>query len=131
MQTANVVFDAELMRRYGGEGPRYTSYPTALQFREGVDAVAYESAAITSVGALQNQPLSVYVHIPFCFAPCFYCGCNKIVTSRLELAERYARSLVREISLRSPLFSNQRTVQQMHFGGGTPTFLPARRLIEI
>jgi len=131
MQTANVVFDAELMRRYGGEGPRYTSYPTALQFREGVDAVAYESAAITSVGALQNQPLSVYVHIPFCFSPCFYCGCNKVVTRRLDVPLAYVRRLLKEIAMRAAYFKRSRVVEQLHFGGGTPSFLPKRSLVEL
>jgi len=131
MHTASVVFDAELMRRYGGEGPRYTSYPTALQFREGIDAVAYESAAVTSVGSLQNQPLSVYVHIPFCFSPCFYCGCNKVVTRRLDVPLAYVRRLLKEIAMRAAYFKRSRVVEQLHFGGGTPSFLPKRSLIEI
>lgn len=131
MSEAIVAFDSDLMRRYDREGPRYTSYPTAAQFRETIEAGDYRREALASAGARGRHPLSVYVHIPFCFAPCFYCGCNKIVTSRLEVAERYSQSLLREISLRSPLFNRERTVEQMHFGGGTPTFLPARRLIEI
>jgi len=131
MDTANVVFDAELMRRYGGEGPRYTSYPTALQFREGIDAVDYESAAVTSPGALQHHPLSVYVHIPFCFSPCFYCGCNKVVTRRLDIPHAYVKRLLKEIAMRAAYFKRSRVVEQLHFGGGTPSFLPKRSLIEL
>lgn len=129
--TATVAFDGALMRRYDREGPRYTSYPTAAQFREIIDEDDYEREARHSRGARALHPLSLYVHIPFCFAPCFYCGCNKIVTSRLELADGYSQSLIREISLRSACFPAKRSVEQLHFGGGTPTFLPARRLVEI
>ena len=80
-----VLFDADLMRRYDREGPRYTSYPTALQFREDLDPQAYQAAATLSDGARDGSPLSIYVHVPFCQSPCFYCGCNKIVTRQLHL----------------------------------------------
>lgn len=126
-----VSFDADLMRRYDREGPRYTSYPTALQFREGIDAVDYEKAAAESRGAAEEQPLSLYVHIPFCFSPCFYCGCNKVVTRHLDRADSYVRQLLREISHRSTYFKRSRIIEQVHFGGGTPTFLPNKRLIEL
>ncbi|MGC1521133.1 MAG: hypothetical protein WA803_06290, partial [Steroidobacteraceae bacterium] len=69
---AAVSFDADRMRRYDGEGPRYTSYPTAQYFSEGLAPNAYEWAAATSRGARDGNPLSAYVHIPFCFSPCFY-----------------------------------------------------------
>ena len=75
-----VCFDPELMRRYDREGPRYTSYPTAQQFHEGLAPQAYETAARTSRGAKALEPLLLYVHIPFCISPCFNCGCNKVVT---------------------------------------------------
>jgi len=126
-----VSFDSDLMRRYDREGPRYTSYPTALQFRDGIEAGDYARAAATSRGALEGQPLSLYVHIPFCFSPCFYCGCNKIVTRHLDRADTYVRQLLSEISRRSGYFSRTRTVEQMHFGGGTPTFLPKKLLVEL
>jgi len=126
-----VCFDPDLMRRYDREGPRYTSYPTAMQFRNGVAAGDYEQAAATSAGADQRMPLSLYVHVPFCLTPCFYCGCNKIVTRRLARADDYVRHLVREISQRGAIFGRERTVEQLHFGGGTPTYLPRRLLIEL
>ncbi|HTV98122.1 MAG TPA: oxygen-independent coproporphyrinogen III oxidase [Steroidobacteraceae bacterium] len=131
MGAATVAFDTEIMCRYDREGPRYTSYPTAAQFRETIGASDYRREALHSRGARAAAPLSLYVHIPFCYAPCFYCGCNKMVTSRLELADAYCTSLGREISLRGACFGGRRSVEQMHFGGGTPTFLPTRRLIEL
>ncbi|MGD0491529.1 MAG: oxygen-independent coproporphyrinogen III oxidase [Steroidobacteraceae bacterium] len=132
MTTATAVcFDADLMRRYDREGPRYTSYPTAMQFRDGIEAGDYERAAAASVGANEGLPLSLYVHIPFCLSPCFYCGCNKIVTRRPERADDYVRRLLCEIGRRSAYFGRSRTVEQMHFGGGTPTFLPRQLLIEL
>src|SRR5271167_4934317 len=126
-----VSFDADLMRRYDREGPRYTSYPTALQFREGIDADDYARAASSSRGALEGHPLSLYVHIPFCFSPCFYCGCNKVITRQLDRADIYVRHLLREITQRGAYFDRNRVVEQMHFGGGTPTYLPKKLLTEL
>jgi oxygen-independent coproporphyrinogen-3 oxidase len=126
-----VSFNTDLMRRYDREGPRYTSYPTAMQFRAGIDVGDYERATATSPGANEGMPLSLYVHVPFCLSPCFYCGCNKIVTRRLDRADTYVRHLLREISQRGGYFGRERTVEQMHFGGGTPTFLPRQLLIEL
>src|SRR5579871_448790 len=126
-----VPFDAGLMRRYDREGPRYTSYPTALQFHGGVGESDFARAAATSRGALERAPLSLYVHIPFCQSPCFYCGCNKIVTRKLDRADRYVERLGAEIERRSRYFERGRTVEQLHFGGGTPTFLPRKRLVEL
>lgn len=131
MSAWSVAFDSDLMRRYDREGPRYTSYPTAAQFTESIDASDYQLEARTGPGAQAGQPLSVYVHIPFCFAPCFYCACNKIVTSRLEVADTYVESLKQEIALRAACFDRKRTVDQLHLGGGTPTFLPPPRLIAL
>ena len=126
-----VSFDADCMRRYDREGPRYTSYPTAQQFADGLAPNAYELAAVTSRGAREGQPLSAYVHIPFCSSPCFYCGCNKIITHKLERMDAYVGHLLSEISLRSRVFDRNRVVDQLHFGGGTPTYLPAKYLVEI
>jgi oxygen-independent coproporphyrinogen-3 oxidase len=126
-----VSFDADCMRRYDREGPRYTSYPTAQQFADGLAPNAYERAAATSRGAREGHPLSVYVHIPFCSSPCFYCGCNKIITHKLARMDAYVGHLLSEISLRSRLFDRNRVVDQLHFGGGTPTYLPVKFLVEI
>ncbi|HUX72731.1 MAG TPA: oxygen-independent coproporphyrinogen III oxidase [Steroidobacteraceae bacterium] len=129
--TMQVTFDPELMRRYDREGPRYTSYPTALQFHETVAADAYAAAAAASAGAAARAPLSLYVHIPFCRSPCFYCGCNKIVTRQMERADVYLARLHAEIALRGQYFDRGRGVEQLHFGGGTPTFLDADRLAAL
>lgn len=122
-----VYFDPDLMQRYDREGPRYTSYPTAMQFRE-LPPSSYEAAATSSRGALDKSPLSLYVHIPFCRSPCFYCGCNKIVTRQVERSDPYLARLFTEISMRSAFFDRDREVEQLHLGGGTPTFLPPERL---
>jgi oxygen-independent coproporphyrinogen-3 oxidase len=131
MRSADVTFDAGLMRRYDREGPRYTSYPSARQFHDRLPPDAYRQAASTSRGAVEGGPLSVYVHLPFCFSPCFYCGCNKVVTRQLSPVEAYVRHLLDEVGRRAAYFDRERVVEQMHFGGGTPTFLPKKRLIEL
>lgn len=126
-----VCFDPELMRRYDREGPRYTSYPTALQFHEGLASQAYETAARSSRGATALEPLSLYVHIPFCFSPCFYCGCNKVVTRQAGRGDDYLRDLNKEMALRSRWFDSSRPIEQLHLGGGTPTFLSTQRLAAL
>lgn len=132
MRSATAVyFDPSIMQRYDREGPRYTSYPSARQFSERLEPDAYARAAATSPGALDGSPLSLYVHLPFCFSPCFYCGCNKVVTHQLDRVDTYVRHLLQEVTRRSGLFDRRRVVEQMHFGGGTPTFLPKKLLIEL
>src|SRR6202051_317640 len=126
-----VSFDADRMRRYDREGPRYTSYPTAQQFAEGVSPNEYARAAAASRGMREGQPLSAYVPIPFCFSPCFYCDCNKIITHQLDRIDTYGRHLLDEISMRSRYFDGNRVIAQLHFGGGAPPEPPKRRLIEI
>lgn len=122
-----IVFDAELMRRYERNGPRYTSYPTAAQFRSDFDRHAYRRAALLS-NADPAMPLAAYVHVPFCASPCFYCGCNKVVTRDPAHAELYLQRLKKEIELQSQLFDVRRILRQLHFGGGTPTFLTVPQL---
>jgi len=121
-----VCFDQDLIERYGGRGPRYTSYPTALQFDERFTAGDYERVARHS--NLSGRPLSVYVHIPFCRTLCYYCACNKIVTRNAERVAKYLASLEREIDLQSGLFDDTRRVEQLHFGGGTPTYLNRKQM---
>ncbi|WP_129644557.1 oxygen-independent coproporphyrinogen III oxidase [Peristeroidobacter agariperforans] len=119
--------DATLIRRYDCHGPRYTSYPTAVQFHPGFDEQSYRRAALLS-NAGSPPPLSIYVHVPFCAKPCFYCGCNKIITRDPVHAEQYLQRLQREIELQSALFERRRNVRQLHFGGGTPTYLTLGQL---
>ncbi len=114
-------FDADLIRRYGGRGPRYTSYPTALQFHEDVSEAEYRRNAIASNAT--GSPLSIYVHIPFCRTLCYYCACTKIVTPNAPRVAAYLDDLHTEIALQAGLFADGRVVEQLHFGGGTPTYL--------
>ena len=116
------TFPAELITKYGLAGPRYTSYPTALQFHEGFDAEAYRRHVQNSNDDLIPRPLSLYVHLPFCKELCYYCACNKKVTRNTQLAEVYLEHLDKEIEMQGSLFDRDRQVIQLHFGGGTPTY---------
>ena len=131
IDSTTVHFDAQMMARYGQAGPRYISYPTAPQFKREITAQEYILAATQSDQALKREPLSVYVHIPFCFSPCFYCGCNRVITRDVAQAERYLHYLKREIAMRGRHFDRRRPVEQLHFGGGTPTFLPKPLLDDL
>ncbi|MCG6118325.1 MAG: oxygen-independent coproporphyrinogen III oxidase [Aquimonas sp.] len=116
-------FDAELLRRYDRPGPRYTSYPTAPHFTPRFSAADYRRAAEASNSDPIPRPLSLYLHVPFCLSPCFYCGCNRIITRDLERGERYLRYVQKELSHVAPLLDSDREVIQLHLGGGTPNFL--------
>jgi oxygen-independent coproporphyrinogen III oxidase len=129
--SGTLQLDAQLIRRYGGEGPRYTSYPTAMQFHEALAPDAYDVAVRDSAGARSSQPLSAYVHIPFCISPCLYCACNKIITHKVDRIDSYVLRVIKEIALRAGYFSRARPIDQMHFGGGTPSYLPIKSLIAI
>ena len=117
-----VEFNTELIKRYDVAGPRYTSYPTAVQFMEGFDAEAYRRHTAASNSELIPKPLSLYVHLPFCKSLCYYCGCMKKVTRHTHQADQYLGFLDREIEMQGQLFDHDREVTQLHFGGGTPTF---------
>ena len=123
------VWDSKIIKKYDLTGPRYTSYPTAVEFSEQFDGQNYLTSAWQS--AATNRPLSLYFHIPFCSHACYYCACNKIVTKNRGRSEQYLQSLFREIELQGELFSNQQIVEQLHFGGGTPTFLSTNEIITL
>ncbi len=124
-------FNADLLRRYDRPGPRYTSYPTAPQFSAGFGEAQLREAALSSNGDPIPRRLSLYVHVPFCLSPCFYCGCNRIITRDKGRAETYLARLYREIDLTAALFDRDREVIQLHFGGGTPNFLSPAQLREV
>ena len=124
-------FNSELLRRYDVPGPRYTSYPTAPQFSNGFGETELREAAQASNGDPIPRRLSLYVHVPFCLSPCFYCGCNRIITRDLSRADSYLARLYREIDLTAALFDRDREVIQLHFGGGTPNFLSPAQLREV
>jgi len=117
----NLIFDEELIRRYNQSGPRYTSYPTAVQFTDQFTADDYRQQVEISNRA--DNPLSLYFHIPFCDTVCFYCGCNKIATKDRSKAKPYLDHVHREIEMQSALFNGNKKVTQLHWGGGTPTFI--------
>ena len=124
-------FDAELITRYGVTGPRYTSYPSATRFHSGFDEAQLRAIALDSNEEPIPRPLSIYVHVPFCTSPCFYCGCNRVITREKGRSERYLSNLYREIELMAPLFDRDREAVQLHFGGGTPNFLDAEQMQEL
>lgn len=123
-------FDAGLLRRYDRPGPRYTSYPTAPKFNADFGEAELREAALASNGDPIPRRLSLYVHVPFCMSPCFYCGCNRIITRDLTRGEAYLTRLYREITQVAELFDRDREVIQLHFGGGTPNFLAPAQLAE-
>ena len=117
----SLIFDSDLIKRHDKSGPRYTSYPTAVQFHEGFDEAEYRR--IAQATNADPKPLSLYFHIPFCDTVCFYCGCNKIATKDRSKASPYLARVHKELELQSQLFDSSRVVDQLHWGGGTPTFI--------
>ena len=124
-------FDRELIASLPASGPRYTSYPTADRFHSGFGETEYQKAlALRGMGAL-NKPLSLYIHIPFCNTICYYCGCNKIITKDKSRADAYLEYLEREMDLLAPHLNGRHKLAQLHFGGGTPTFLSDDQLERV
>ncbi|AWK40222.1 oxygen-independent coproporphyrinogen III oxidase [Photorhabdus laumondii subsp. laumondii] len=126
MSEQAIVWDLPLIQKYNYSGPRYTSYPTALEFNQQYDNAAFIQAA----ARYPERPLSLYLHIPFCHKLCYFCGCNKLVTRRKHKADEYLQWLEREIRGRAKLFSG-RKVSQMHWGGGTPTYLNKNQISKL
>ncbi|MFP2904932.1 oxygen-independent coproporphyrinogen III oxidase [Pyxidicoccus sp. 3LFB2] len=118
----------DLLSRYNVSGPRYTSYPTAPTWREDFGAEAL-SDRLTGVGALSwAEPLSLYVHLPFCRSLCWYCGCNVVISKDAGAADRYIDHLAMELDLVAERLGARRGLSQVHWGGGTPTFLTEAQL---
>ena len=126
-----IAITPELLNRFDVSGPRYTSYPTADRFVEAFGEAEYVLALQGRRSLATAQPLSVYVHIPFCESLCYYCACNKIITKHHERAEPYLRYLSREIDLHTAQLGIGQPVSQVHLGGGTPTFFNDRQLAEL
>jgi len=122
--------DRATLRRYDQPGPRYTSYPTADRFVEAFDAAAY-GRWLAEPGAGGQRALSLYVHVPFCNTICYYCGCNKIVTRDHSKATEYLGYLEKEIDLVAAQLKGGRRVEQLHLGGGTPTYLSSEELQRV
>lgn len=122
-------FDLDLIRKYDCSGPRYTSYPTAVQFHQGFGEDDYRAAMAR--GNRAGRPLSLYFHIPFCDTVCFYCACNKVATKDRGKAQPYLDLLYRELEMQSALVEGNRLVEQLHWGGGTPTFISHEQMREL
>ena len=118
----SVLWSADLIQKYSVNGPRYTSYPTALSLQSDFPASAVQAALADSAAEL-----CLYLHIPFCQQLCYYCGCNKMVTRHSEKADLYLQNLAIEMALYQPLIADK-TISQLHLGGGTPTFLTEEQL---
>ena len=119
----HLIVDLELIRRLDKNGPRYTSYPTADRFVETFTAESYRKwVAKREIGG-SDRPLSLYIHIPFCNTLCFYCACNKVITKDRSKSAKYVRYLIKEMAMQAMLLGPDQVVEQLHFGGGTPTFL--------
>jgi oxygen-independent coproporphyrinogen-3 oxidase len=116
-----VQFDEALLNKYNQPLPRYTSYPPATELTTYFEVNAFRAAI--AVGNYKKTPLSLYCHIPFCETPCYFCGCNTVITQRKEVAESYLEYLARHIQQVASLISPERRVQQLHWGGGTPNYL--------
>ncbi len=121
VKTQSIAFDRELIEKYNRAGPRYTSYPTAVQFTDDFGPEDYRAAAARSNE--NGRDLSLYFHIPFCDTVCFYCACNKVWTRDRSKTTPYMQRLFREIEMQGALFDADRPVAQLHWGGGTPTFI--------
>ena len=116
------LWDESLIQRYDLSGPRYTSYPTAVEFDQNYMGSDMEAAAARSRAS--DRPLSLYTHLPFCAHLCYYCACNKVITKKRDKAMPYVERLLKEAAIQASLFGPDRPVNQLHWGGGTPTFLP-------
>lgn len=119
----------DLLRRYDRPGPRYTSYPTAVQFHDGFGETAYRERLADAAGS--PDPLSLYLHLPFCEERCSFCGCMVIITRKREVAATYLQYLLREIAMLRDALGPRRRVVQYHWGGGTPTYLAPAQMAQL
>ena len=126
-----IDFDRKLIASLPASGPRYTSYPTADRFHQGFGESQYRDTLHHTLAAHPSKPVSLYIHIPFCTTICYYCGCNKIITKDKSRADAYLDYLEREFALLAPHLGGAHPLAQLHFGGGTPTFLSDEQLERV
>jgi oxygen-independent coproporphyrinogen-3 oxidase len=117
----------DLLRRYDRPGPRYTSYPTAVEFHEDYTEADYRKL-LAAADRLSAEPLSLYIHIPFCEERCTYCGCHVVITRKREVADKYLDHLGREIDMLAEALPRRRALSQYHWGGGTPNYLSVEQM---
>ncbi len=123
-------FNSDLLARYDKAGPRYTSYPTAPNFTPEFGARQFVEVARSTGSETPSRALSLYLHVPFCYSPCLYCGCNRVISRSAERAAGYVKRLLAEIDLVGHLFAG-RAIAQIHFGGGTPNVLSATQIEQL
>lgn len=126
-----LAFDQDLIKKYDKSGPRYTSYPTAPQFTTDYTADSLKDCIARSNKEMIPSPLSLYIHIPYCDTICYYCACNKIITKDHSVSAEYLDLLEAEMQMLAPLFDPDRELEQLHLGGGTPTFLNDEELMRL
>ena len=124
------MIDFDKISSYSKAGPRYTSYPTAIEFHEGFDYEDLQEALLRN-DKRKDLPLSLYVHLPFCKSACYFCACNVVYTNSEEKKERYLGYLEKELAILKTLMRTDREVVQLHFGGGTPTYFSAEQLARV
>ena len=131
MSHAGSALDLETIRRFDRPGPRYTSYPTAVEFHEGVGAEAYRERLTEANGQGSKAVLSLYAHLPFCEHRCLFCGCHVVITPHMPVAEKYLEYVKLEIDRVAEQLPDRRDVVQMHWGGGTPTYFSPDQLSDL
>ena len=119
-----------LLERYDRPGPRYTSYPTAVEFHNGVKDEVYVQR-LARLNQDTDRPISFYLHLPFCEARCAFCGCNVVITPHRDVAARYLEAVEQEIDLIASHLPDRRSIGQMHWGGGTPTYYTPPQLSKV
>jgi len=122
--------DLEILKKYNQPGPRYTSYPTAPLFSTDFTAADF-TQEIIETNAENKTDLSLYFHFPFCESLCYFCGCNMMVSRDRTLIREYNERLKKEIETIAPLISKNRKISQMHWGGGTPSYLTPDEITDI
>ncbi len=126
-----LALDADVLQRLNQQGPRYTSYPSADRFSPQFSEAHYRAAVARAQGTPERRPLSLYIHIPYCESLCYYCACNKVITREHDKAVEYLRYLKLEIERQVKLLPPEARVEQLHFGGGTPTYLSDAQMGEL
>src|SRR5579863_4535222 len=125
-----MLIDKNTLQKYDVAGPRYTSYPTAPQWSGDVTAEVYASA-LTSFGQ-NDKTLSLYVHIPFCEQLCYFCACNKVIRANEEkVGDEFLGHLFKEIDMVAKLINRRKLIRQLHWGGGTPTYLSEKQIEQL
>jgi oxygen-independent coproporphyrinogen-3 oxidase len=130
MSGRTITSTLQLLERYDRPGPRYTSYPTAIEFHDGVTNAIYVER-LAQLNRAADAPLSAYMHLPFCEHRCAFCGCNVVITPHRQVASRYLEAVEQEIDLLASHLPDRRTVSQMHWGGGTPTYYSPAQLSRL